>query len=470
MKFIMKIRYIILFVLISFGISSCGKNDFDNKFDELPDERIQSTIKEYKEILTEPEFGWKMNYSLGSGIEYMAYNIVHFNADNTVSIKSKMVDDAIVSEFKIFSEADIELVFNTFNENFTSFSYPNVKAPNGYGGDVEFNFVSISEDKTEIVLKGKVNNGILKLQKADRDLSDFSSIQKYVNYLSAQRTDSYMNLAITSGLGATEDKPIVLGMDLSSMAIAADYNFNYKGEFYTGKKMLYFDHDGMGLSTPIKIEDSEIQYFVYNEDKHRYELAKSDLKGYLYCTKLPTYYVPGVYDEIMDHYSLKLRASFGQVWDKYIAMKRANTLIKNMVIVTDYKQRMPKFDKDGNPVFDDVFNEDYTLGKSLGEGLLFSFEDKTQFYFYFVPLEIKKIQEDRVAMKRLPGEFCVVKKGEDLNPIAESIKGNKEFNELVDYLCNEGGWYIRRTVEGGLIDWDFISQDNPNDYFYTRLY
>jgi hypothetical protein len=466
----MKIKYIILFIILGIGLSSCNKNDFENKFDQLPDERMQTTIAEYKDMLTNSEYGWKMTYSLGNGMEYIAYNIAHFNKDNTVSIKSKLIEEAVESEFKIFSEADIELVFNTFNENITVFSYPNAGAPDGYGGDVEFNFVSISEDKTEIVLEGKVYKGELKLQKADRDLSDFSSIQKYVNYLREQRTERHMNLAITSGLGATEDEPIVLGMDLSSMATAADYNFNYKGEFYTGRKMLYFDHDGMGLSTPIKIEDSEIQYFTYNEEKSRYELANSDLKGYLYCTKLPTYYVPGVYDEIMGHYSLKLRSSFGQAWDKYIAMKNASPVIKSMVIVTDYKQRIPLFDEDGNNVLDEVHNKDYEFGKHMGEGLLFSFEVYDQFYFYFVPVEMRKLQEDRLAMKRLSGEFCVVKKGEDPNTVAESIKNNKEFNDLVDYLCNDGGWYIRQTIEYGLIDWDFISQDNPDDYFITRLY
>jgi len=466
----MKIKYIILFIILGIGLSSCNKNDFENKFDQLPDDRMQTTIEEYKDLLTSSEFGWKMNFSLGNGMEYMSYTVANFNNDNTVSIKSKLIDEAVESEYKIFSEADIELVFNTFNENFTVFSYPNAGAPDGYGGDVEFNFVSVSEDKTEIVLEGKVYKGVLKLQKADRDLSDFAPVQKYVKYLSEQRTDRHMNLAITSGLGATEDKPIVLGMDLSSMATAADYNYNYKGEFYTGRKMLYFDHDGMGLSTPIKIDDSEIQYFTYNEEKSRYELANSDLKGYLYCTKLPMYYVPGVYDQIMDHYSLKLRSSFGQAWDKYIAMKKANPVIKSMVIVTDYKQRIPLFDEDGNPILDSSYNDDYEFGKQLDEGILFSFELYNQFYFYFVPLEIKKLQEDRLVMKRLSGEFCVAKKGDDPNPIAESIKDNKEFNDLVDYLCNDAGWYIKQTVEGGLIDWDFISQDNPDDYFITRLY
>lgn len=465
----MKIKYIILFVILGIGLSSCDNNDFENKFDQLPDERMQLTMNEYKEILTSSEFGWKMNYSLGGSVEYMVYNVVNFNADNTVGINSKLVDEAVHSEYKIISEADVELVFNTFNENLTVYSYPSAQAPDGYGGDIEFNFKSISEDKTVIELEGKVYNGKLKLTKADRDLSDFSSVNKYVNYLAAQRTAPHMNLAITSGLGATESEPVLLGLDLSSMAAAADYNYNYKDEFYTGRKMLYFDHDGMGLSTPIVVDGQEIQYFSYNEEKNRYELSSSELEGYLYASELPMYYVPGVYEEFMDNYSLTLRASFGQVWDKYIAMKKANAVIRTISICTDYKQRIPLFDEDGNSILDEVYNEDYTLGDKLGEGLLFSFERYTQFYYYFVPVEMVKLNNDRVRMKRLSGEFCIAKKGVDPNPIGESIKNNKEFNEFVDFICNDGGWYIKRTVEGGLIDWDFISQDNPADYFYSRL-
>ncbi|RKE02248.1 DUF4302 domain-containing protein [Marinifilum flexuosum] len=463
----MKFKYIILFIFLALGMTSCDKNDFENKFDELPDARMQSTIKEYKKILTDSEFGWKFTCSVNGEFEYVLYNVAHFNEDNTLSLKSNTLEDPAVSEYKIMSEADMELVFNTYNDNFTPLSYPGETAPDGMGGDIEYNFVSISEDKTEIILEGKVYKGKLKLQKADRDLSDFAPVQKFVNLLGEQRTKRHMNLAITSGLGASEENPVVLGMDLSSMASACDYNYNYKGEFYSGRKMLYFDHDGMGLSTPITVEESEIQYFTYNEEKKRYELANSDLEGYLYCTDLPMYYVPGVYDEFMNHYSLKLRSSFGQAWDKYIAMKKANPVIKSMVVVTDYKQRIPLFDEDGNPVLDEVYNHDYEFGKHLGEGLLFSFERYNQFYFYFVPLEMVKLQEDRIKMKRLTGEFCT-KDNEDPS-VGEAIKNNKEFNELVDYLCNDGGWYIKRTVEYGLIDWDFISQDNPKDFFITRL-
>ena len=463
-----KFKYIILFVLLGIGFTSCDKNEFENKFDQLPDDRIVSTIKEYKEILVDSEFGWQMTYYIDGNIEYVAYNVAVFKENNTVSLASKFIKDPIESEYKIMSEADLELIFNTFNENITSFSYPSNGAPDGVGGDIEFNIVSISEDQTEITLKGKIYKGKLILKKADRDISNFDEVDENIRLLGEQKTARYMNLAITSGLNASEEEPVLIGLDLSSIAAAGDYNYNYNDEYYKGRKMLYFHHDGMGLSSAIKIGDAQIQDFEYNADKKRYELVNSDLQGYLYSSKLPVFSLPGVFDELMDHYSLKLKRSNGLVWDKYIAMKTANPIIKSVVVVTDYKQRIPKFDEEGNPILDQSNLQDYDFGKHLGEGLLFSFELHNQFYFYFVPIEFTKVLEDRLVMRRLAGEFCT-KDGEDPS-VGESIKNNPEFNQFVDYLCNDEGWFLRLTMEANQIDWDFVSLDNPDDFFITRLY
>ncbi|PXY00991.1 hypothetical protein DF185_10040 [Marinifilum breve] len=463
-----KIKYIILFVLITAGFTACDNDDFENKFDQLPDERIRSTIKEYKEILVGSEFGWKMTYYIDSKIEYVGYNVAVFGEDNTVSLTSKFIDDPVKSEYTIKAEADLELIFNTFNENLTALSYPSGDAPDGFGGDIEFNFVSVSEDQTEIILKGKVYEGTLILKKAERDISSFDEVDENIKRLGQQKTARYMNLAITSGLGASEENPVLIGLDLSSLAAAGDYNYNYKGEYYSGRKMLYFHHDGMGLSSPIQIDDSKIQDFSYNVDKKRYELVNSDLQGYIYSSKLPVFSIPGVFDEFMNHYSLKLKRSNGLVWDKYISMKKANPVIKSVVVVTDYKQRIPKFDEEGNPILDQSNLQDYDFGKHMGEGLLFSFEEHNQFYFYFVPLEFTKISGDRLKMKRVVGEFCT--KDDEDPSVGNSIKNNSEFNEFVDYLCNDGGWFIRLIIEANQIDWDFISLDNPDDFFITRLY
>lgn len=464
-------KNIIWLLSFIFLLGSCSESSFENKFEQAPAERVQTTIYNYKSILTDAPYGWQMEYSMGANIEYLSYQIAYFSKDNTVVLHSPDLKEPVESEYKLTAEADVQLIFNTFNENMTIFSYPNPKAPNGYGGDIEFNFKSVNKEKNEIILEGKVYGGLLTLRKAKEEFQDFSKLQTYAKYLGQARTARHMNLAITEGLeGASVEKPINIGLDLSSVARVGDYAFNYKGKFEEGRKMLYFSHRGMGLSTPIEIDGHKIQYFTYNPESKRYELANSHMKGYIYCSDLPVYYVPGVVDEFLSHYSLWMRASFGQVWKKYRAMRRSVPKIQAMVIVTDYKQRIPLFDEGGNPIYDEVYNHDYELGKKMGEGLLFSFESYNQFYFYFIPVEIEKLQEDRLRFKRKEGEFCVTKEGEQANEVIKLIKDNKSFSEFVNYICNESGWYIKRTVEAGQIDWDFVSQANPKqDYFYTRL-
>lgn len=467
----MNIIHKILTIGFFIGLVSCENNKFDNSFEDLPDQRVQETIKEYKEVLTNAPYGWQLTYSLGAKIEYISYQIAYFKEDNTVTLHSPELEKPIESEYKLTSEGDIELIFNTFNENMTVFSYPDPKNPNGYGGDIEFNFKSVNKERNKVILKGKVYNGILTLRKAKEEFKDFKKLQEQVKYLNKQRTARHMNLAITEGLeGTSEEQPYSMGLDLSSMAKVCDYAFNYKGKYEEGRKMLYFNHSGMGISTPIEIDGHKIQDFKYNKDKKRYELVNSELKGYIYCSDLPVFYVPGVVDEFLSKYSLWMRASFGKVWDHYIKMKRAIPNIKSFVITTDYSRRIPLFDEDGNPVLDDYYNHDYKLGEKLGNGFLFSFERYNQFYFYFVPIEIEKLEGDRLRFKRKDGETCITKEEEQANQIAKMIRDNKAFNEFIQYLCNDSGWYIKRTIESGQIDWDFISQENPKkDYFYTRL-
>ncbi len=469
----MKLKNMILLLASLALLGACNDSNFENKFEELPSARVQKEMAKYKEILTSAPYGWKMTYSLGGKVEYMSYQIAYFNEDFTVKLHSPnpQLPDPISSEYTLRHEADLALVFNVFNENLTIFSYPSRYAPKGYGGDIEFNFKSLDEEKNEIILEGKVYGGILTLQKAKEEYKDFSKLKQFIAYLGQERTARYMNLAITEGLDdASEEKPVNIGLDLSSMARVGDYAFNYKGQFKQGRKMLYFTHEGMGLSTPIEIDGHKIQQFVYNENKKRYEVANSDIKGYLYCTDLPVYYVPGIVDEFLDHYSLWMKASFGQMNSKYRAMKQANPKISSVVFVTDYKRRIPLFNEKGEPILDKYYNHDYDLGEYLGNGLVFSFEGYNQFYFYFVPLEIEKLQGDRLRFKRKSGDICRPKEGENAESIAQSIAQSTAFNEFVNYVCNEKGWYIKRTIESGQIDWDFVSQANPTkDYFYTRL-
>ena len=459
--------------LLLIAVMGACESDFENKFDQLPDERIQNKLGELKETLCSSENGWLLTYSMGDGIEMSTYGYAIFNKDNTVKLQLKHVNGAIVtttSEYKLLAEGDIELVFNTHTLNITNYANPDPqnRRPRGYGADIEFNLKTLD---TEVIrLEGKVYKGKMMLQKATKEEAEdeFAMLDASRTQLINQRTARYMTLAITNGLGATTAEPLHIGLDCSTIARVAEIDYNYNGEYNTMRKYLFFTHRGFGLSNPFNVGGEDIQYFKYNEVNKRFELNHPTMEGYIYCDVLPKYYIDGLYDEFMNKFSVKLTRSYGKVWDTYIAMKKNNPVIKSFVLATDYKRRIPLFDDEGNPVLDDVYNHDYKLGEDLGDGLLFSFHLREQFYFYYVPIEVQKIEEDRIRLVRKTGEFCT----EDAKDpsIGEAIKNNKEFQDFVNYICNDKGWMIRKTQEAGNLDFNFYSLEDPKNYFYSRLY
>ncbi|MCT4648146.1 MAG: DUF4302 domain-containing protein [Carboxylicivirga sp.] len=453
-----------LFLLIFTG--ACDNSDFENKFDLSPDERLQERMATFKEALTAPEHGWVFHLDMGNGVDNTVYGIAKFNEDYTVRMENEIIPEA-ESEYTIFAEADIELVFNTYNKIITFFAEPNPNLPKGSGTDLEYNLKTIEDD--QIILEGKVLGTRLRLTKATETETSLEPLKQNVTYLNQQRTARYMSLRITKGLGASEDQPKYIGMDCSTYLRMAEIDYNHDGEYVDVNKNIFFTHKGFGLSSAIKIDGEEIQYFKYNADEKRYEVDHPTIEGYIFCDVLPYYFKKGLYDDFMDRYSMKLTRTFGKAWNKYIPMKRANENIKAVVITTDYDRRIPKLDEKGNYIISpDTRLPDYSYGDHLGEGLLFSLKDDLQFYFYWVPLEAVKIEEDRVQFIRKDGEFCTE---DDKDPsIGQSIKDNKEFQEFVDFICNDKGWMLRRTEEYGTIDYDFYSLADPNDYFYSRLY
>lgn len=461
-----KLQIVTSWLLLVLCLGACEQSDFESKFDKSPDERINEDIANLKAKLTEPEHGWLFHLIMADDVEYAVYGIARFEKDYRVSLLTTAYEEATESEYTIFAESDIQLVFNTYNANLTAYATPNQVRPNGYGTDIEYHIKSIEPDVVE--LEGKVYKTRLLLKKATEAETDLSALKTNVERLNKQRTAKYMALSITKGLDATPDQPKLIGMDCSTYARVAEIRHNYEGELVQAKKNIFFTHAGFGLSSPMQLGNDSIQYFKYNEAEERYELDHPTLEGYLYCDKLPVYFVDGMVDELMDKFSMKLTRAGGKMWDTYIAMKKANMNIKSFVVTTDYKRRIPLFDEEGNPIIDDGNMHDYELGDHLGEGFLFSFHAYEQFYFYYVPMEVQKLEEDRVRFVRKAGEFCTEDKTDPA--IGEAIKNSPEFQDFVNYLCNEKGWLIQKTVEYGIIDFDFYSLENPDNYFYSRLY
>ncbi|MCT4613677.1 MAG: DUF4302 domain-containing protein [Marinifilaceae bacterium] len=469
----MKNKILLAIFMICTIFVSCDDNEVDSLFNQAPDKRIQTKIAEFQNILTSSEYGWKLYIEIKGQIEYVSYNYVKFNDDNTFTIRTNEVKGVGESEYVINHESDIQLVFTNYIEQITSYSYPSAQAPKGMGADLEYIFKSVSEDGKVVNLRGKKFNSELRLEKAEKDLSDFSQLGTIATRINNERKGlRYMNLAITSGVeGATEDNPVVLGTDFSTLTKTMDFNYNYKDEFFSGRKMLYLNHDGLGLSSPITIDEKELKEFVYDSEDKRFELKHSDVQGYLFPSKLPQYHVPGVYDELMNKYSLTWRAAFGKAFDTYIPMKKANPSIKSFTICTNYKKRIPQYNDDGTPKLDEVEYHTYVEGEDLGNGILFSMDKLYQYDYIFIPINIEQIASDRIKMSLAgKGKYIHQTKEPKLTEAqVNTILANKELNDFISYMMNKDGWYITKTVEYGQIDWDFISLADPKNYFFAAL-
>ena len=131
-------EYLVLIMAITFFISCSDDDSVAPLFDNAVDERVDSQLNSYKEILVAPEFGWKIAYQPTDGLG--VFNIyIKFNANGTTDISSDAkngVND-LPSTYRIGISQFPELVlesFTVFHDIFEGNDF-------GLGGEFEFLFV-----------------------------------------------------------------------------------------------------------------------------------------------------------------------------------------------------------------------------------------------------------------------------------------------------------------------------------------
>lgn len=478
-----------LCVVAILGSTSCTPQ-YTPKFDKPSDVRVTEALKDLQTTLCDADFGWRMYYSLGDINEYIIYQIATFRDDNTVALRSGdpgLSESPKVSEYRLGEEGGIKLSFTTHNDNLTFFATPTPKLPNGLGADLELLLVSKNED--EIIFQGKrFQKAKLRLVRLDKPVNDFQDLTSWKNkILSIRGKGNFLSLHITEGLpGASAEHPFPVYLELSPSARIADYKYNNEAgdSLFLGRKMLFFDHKGMGFSSPIEVGGKGFQYMVYDPSQDTFVIDDDGgLKGYLKPTQLPEYHLPKLYEDFMKGFSQQIvrAVAGGEMLKRSAAMKRANSLIQQVVICTNYHQRIPKIQKEGKNkgeyVLDDVFNHDYTKGERLGNGIFLCFDGVDQFYGYFVPVEYEKVKSDVIRIKRSSEPIKVITNHpEDKHsPTQEEAEkkleaGKDALDAYISFICSETPWLIKKTREGGRLDWDFISTENPkNNFFITRL-
>lgn len=459
---------------------SCSKQ-YEPRMEKPTDVRISDDLRSLKELLCDADFGWQLHYSLGGRYEYMIYEVATFFDDNTVTLLTNQTEHSekpISSEYKLIAESGLQLQFSTYNDNWMSFATPTPSSPQGLGADLELNLVSISDDKNEIVFEGKRLKGKMTLRRLEKPIRSFKALDRWRALLDElRRRDNYTTLRITAGLeGISPEKPMSVDLELSPIARIVDFKYNVGEPLVSGRKMLYFDHEGMGFSTPIEVGGKSFQHMRWSAERNTFEIDGSPLQGYIESTSLPSYHLPKMYEDFMNKFSMQIVASFGELNKLSRQMKSTTPLIKQAVLCTQYQQRIPVLDEKGDFVYDEVYNHDYRRGELLGNGLYLCFDDPDQFYGYFIPLEFERVESDVIRFRRSTLPMRVIVDPSGRHSVSEDEaraafeRGRKDIDAYIDYLCNDDAWLMRKTQESGRIDWDFLSLKNPRtEYFISRL-
>ncbi len=124
------------FILLTISLFSCNN---DNRLD-IPsvEERVAQSTEALKEQLTDPDFGWRLDYKPTSNAGIFLI-LLDFDEDGTVRIQSDVPDengiflDQTIS-YRIDQELDTELVLETY----AVFHYLFEQNQNTFGGEFEF--------------------------------------------------------------------------------------------------------------------------------------------------------------------------------------------------------------------------------------------------------------------------------------------------------------------------------------------
>ncbi|MGI6223059.1 MAG: DUF4302 domain-containing protein [Prevotella sp.] len=183
-------------LLGSLALTTACSDEEDDLFDQSAAERLNEASEKYSNILTGGTAKWAMEYfPTNSTDKYTGRGYLmtmQFFTNSSVSIGMKNLFSNNVyredtSMWEVITDDGPVLSFNTWNDNLHQFStpedipYTTASGENeqgtGVGGDYEFIITSVSDDETEIFLKGK-KRGIY-----DRmlQLPDTTTLESYVN-------------------------------------------------------------------------------------------------------------------------------------------------------------------------------------------------------------------------------------------------------------------------------------------------
>lgn len=183
-------------------LSSCGASEEDDLFPESAAQRLNHSVNYWKELLTSSPNGWAMEYLPDDGAYGGFVYTAKFTGEDaeitasTISFASATGESwpagtVVKSKYIVKAEQGVILSFDTYNNIFHFWSEPiSTTYPDGYGGDYEFVFNSVSADEDTIQFTGKKHGNkmlMYRLEDQDaqglaRDLTKMRNIMMSLNF------------------------------------------------------------------------------------------------------------------------------------------------------------------------------------------------------------------------------------------------------------------------------------------------
>ena len=200
------------------AFTSC-KFEEDDYFPESSSLRVEHAIDKVQSILATPENGWVMQYFCGTGVaQFEGFNLyAKFDKNGKVTMAGNhrylrdgnagKYTDA-TSLYSLLLEDGPVLAFNTWNDVLTPFvdpvSYaaaPNSLVKDGEGMEGDHNFVIMSYNDDEVILRGERHGAEVRLTKCPTSWADYiADTDKLKNYITNTSISSYYVIADTDTL------------------------------------------------------------------------------------------------------------------------------------------------------------------------------------------------------------------------------------------------------------------------------
>lgn len=242
---------LLLLLLPLLVFQSCMK-DQEDLFDEPSSLRMQNTLDKTRKVLEGSEKGWLIDYYVGDNQQYGGYAFTVKFDSLTCTASSELSTDTATSYYKLTTDDGPVLTFDTYNTVLHALATPS--ADNYEGLHADYEFIILSADSNEVVLKGKKTGTIMKMH----PLTETPSV--YLN--SVQSTIG--NFVINGASGTVDKTNLAILVDIDNRQI--EYSSSNDSTI-TGSTAFTITDKGIRLYEPIIVNGQKLQNFIFDADK-----------------------------------------------------------------------------------------------------------------------------------------------------------------------------------------------------------